>query len=42
MAKPENPLTGVALIKEVCRRIRVALSYWEKALREAIPEEIAH
>ena len=29
MAKPENPLTGEALIKEVCRRIRVARSYWD-------------
>ena len=29
MAKPENLLTGVALIKEVCRRIRVARSYWD-------------
>lgn len=29
MAKQENPLTGVELIKEVCRRIRVARSYWD-------------
>ena len=29
MAKQEAPLTGVALIKEVCRRIRVARSYWD-------------
>lgn len=29
MAKPENPLTGEALVKEVCRRIRVARSYWD-------------
>ena len=29
MAKQEHPLTGVALIKEVCRRIRVARSYWD-------------
>ena len=28
MAKQE-PLTGEALIKEVCRRIRVARSYWD-------------
>ena len=27
MQKP--PLTGAALIKEVCRRIRVAQSYWD-------------
>ncbi len=25
----DKPLTGAALIKEVCRRIRVARSYWE-------------
>ncbi len=29
MAKEEKPLTGEALIKEVCRRIRVARSYWD-------------
>jgi hypothetical protein len=29
MAESENPLTGEALIKEVCRRIRVARSYWD-------------
>ena len=29
MAKQENPLTGDALIKEACRRIRVARSYWD-------------
>ena len=29
MAEKENPLTGEALIKEVCRRIRVARSYWD-------------
>lgn len=29
MAKQEGPLTGEALIKEVCRRIRVARSYWD-------------
>ncbi|WP_088889495.1 Precorrin-3B methylase [Leptolyngbya ohadii] len=29
MAKPEQPLEGEALIKEVCRRIRVARSYWD-------------
>ena len=26
---PEKPLAGVALIKETCRRIRVARSYWD-------------
>ncbi|MBD1913705.1 MULTISPECIES: Precorrin-3B methylase [unclassified Leptolyngbya] len=29
MAKEEKPLTGEALVKEVCRRIRVARSYWD-------------
>lgn len=29
MAKQEYPLTGEALVKEVCRRIRVARSYWD-------------
>jgi hypothetical protein len=27
--KTGKPLTGVALIKETCRRIRVARSYWD-------------
>jgi hypothetical protein len=27
--KTSKPLTGVALIKEICRRIRVARSYWD-------------
>lgn len=27
--KPQQPLTGDALVKEVCRRIRVARSYWD-------------
>ena len=25
----ERPLTGAALLKETCRRIRVARSYWD-------------
>lgn len=29
MAKSEKSLTGDALVKEVCRRIRVARSYWD-------------
>ena len=29
MFNEENPLKGEALIKEVCRRIRVARSYWD-------------
>jgi len=27
--KSDRPLTGDALVKEVCRRIRVARSYWD-------------
>ena len=27
--KTSKPLTGTALIKETCRRIRVARSYWD-------------
>ena len=27
--KKEKPLSGTALVKEVCRRIRVARSYWD-------------
>ncbi|PSR19854.1 Precorrin-3B methylase [filamentous cyanobacterium CCP3] len=26
---PESPLEGNALVKEVCRRIRLARSYWD-------------
>ncbi|WAL58978.1 Precorrin-3B methylase [Thermocoleostomius sinensis A174] len=29
MKQPEDPLSGDALVKEVCRRIRVARSYWD-------------
>lgn len=29
MAKKETPDTPEALVKEVCRRIRVARSYWD-------------
>jgi|GEM_PF-2870266 len=29
MAKQDSPLTEEALIKEVCRLIRVARSYWD-------------
>ncbi len=29
MTKKEEPLNGDALVKEVCRRIRVARSYWD-------------
>jgi hypothetical protein len=28
-AKPAGPLSGAALLKETCRRIRVARSYWD-------------
>lgn len=27
--KPDQPLAGKELVKEVCRRIRVARSYWD-------------
>ena len=27
--KPAKPLTGTALVKETCRRIRLARSYWD-------------
>jgi hypothetical protein len=29
MAKQQEVFTGEALVKEVCRRIRVARSYWD-------------
>lgn len=29
MIKDDTPLSGEALVKEVCRRIRVARSYWD-------------
>ncbi len=29
MIKKDTPLSGEALVKEVCRRIRVARSYWD-------------
>ena len=29
MPKDQKPLVGNALVKEVCRRIRVARSYWD-------------
>lgn len=29
MAKQKDPLSGAALVKDVCRRIRVARSYWD-------------
>ena len=29
MAKKDIPLSGEELVKEVCRRIRVARSYWD-------------
>ncbi|MCU0527649.1 MAG: Precorrin-3B methylase [Elainella sp. Prado103] len=29
MTQSDDSLTGAALIKEVCRRIRVARSYWD-------------
>ena len=32
-ARNSKPLTGAALIKDVCRRIRVARSYWDACQR---------
>lgn len=29
MPQDDQPLSGAALVKEVCRRIRVARSYWD-------------
>jgi hypothetical protein len=29
MIKKNTPLSGEALVKEICRRIRVARSYWD-------------
>lgn len=29
MIQKDTPLSGEALVKEVCRRIRVARSYWD-------------
>jgi hypothetical protein len=39
MKKPEEPLSGDALVKEVCRRIRVARSYWDAHNNAACREE---
>lgn len=39
MDKPEKPLEGDALIKEVCRRIRVARSYWDAHNNRACRKE---
>ena len=39
MFKEENPLKGEALIKEVCRRIRVARSYWDAHNNRACRQE---
>jgi len=29
-AKPRKPLQGKALVKEVCRRIRLAMAFWKQ------------
>jgi len=29
-AKPKKPLAGKALVKEVCRRIRLAKTFWKQ------------
>ena len=39
MAASDNPLEGEALIKEVCRRIRVARSYWDAHNNAACRQE---
>lgn len=39
MADQDSPLTGEALIKEVCRRIRVARSYWDAHNNSACRKE---
>ncbi len=37
--KKDEPLSGDALIKEVCRRIRVARSYWDAHNNSACRKE---
>lgn len=39
MKSSDSPLTGEALIKEVCRRIRVARSYWDAHNNSACRQE---
>jgi NADH:ubiquinone oxidoreductase subunit len=39
MVTTDNPLTGDALIKEVCRRIRVARRYWDAHNNAACRQE---
>ena len=29
-AKPKKPLVGKGLVKEVCRRIRLAMTFWKQ------------
>lgn len=41
MNQPKDNLTEAALIKEVCRRIRVARSYWDAHNNRACREERA-
>ncbi len=44
--KDDKPLTGAALVKETCRRIRVARSYWDahnnRACRGERTKALAH
>ena len=42
MRDSDRPLTGSALIKETCRRIRVARSYWDAHNNRACRGERAH
>ncbi len=37
--KSDDELSGKALVKEVCRRIRLARSYWEKHRNKACRRE---
>lgn len=39
MNKNDTPLSGEALIKEVCRRIRAARSYWDEHRNAACRHE---
>lgn len=42
MAKKDTPLFGQALVKEVCRQIRVARSYWDAHNNAACRHERDH
>lgn len=42
MIKKDTPPSGAALVKEVCRRIRVARSYWDAHNNAACRHERDH